>query len=72
MPSLLELPAEIRNNIYFRLLANRSQVYLEGSSKSPSSMVKPSILQTNRQLRREGMPIWRGNNTFGLMRRDYG
>ncbi|KAK5121489.1 hypothetical protein LTR85_005322 [Meristemomyces frigidus] len=58
---LLKLPAEIRNAIYTLALVKDEPInvgYFEAFLR------EPGLLAANRQIRREGMPIFYGANTF--------
>ncbi|KAK3724005.1 hypothetical protein LTR37_001489 [Vermiconidia calcicola] len=53
---LSPLPAEVRNRIYAFAIPHNSQYFHESLS--------PGICRTSSGLRKETLPIWRGNNTF--------
>ncbi|KAK5168810.1 uncharacterized protein LTR77_006119 [Saxophila tyrrhenica] len=59
--SLLGLPAELRNVIYFMVLNNNTGGYLDLSIDA-SNHQQPAILRTSRQIREEAIKIWYGNS----------
>lgn len=60
-PSFLDLPAELRNRIYFLVLPLHRKIF--PGLRLASSMV-PAIAQACRQVRDESLAIWRGTNIF--------
>lgn len=59
-PTLLGLPGELRNEIYRLALIEDNFVYLNDHS------LQPGLLMTNRQIRKEAMPIFQ-ENKLGLV-----
>ncbi|KAK3723731.1 hypothetical protein LTR37_001612 [Vermiconidia calcicola] len=53
---LTPLPAEVRNRIYSFAVPHNGQYFHKSLS--------PGICRTSRKLRRETLPVWRGNNSF--------
>lgn len=60
--NLLRLPAELRNQIYTYVLPNWSE-YRVGSSNQ-NDILRPSILSTSRQIRKEAASIFYGRAHF--------
>ena len=58
MPNLLNLPAEIRNQIYSYALPT------DKSYEITPAHYTPALCQSNRQMRTEALPIWRSSNAF--------
>lgn len=57
---LLDLPPEIRNDIYFYILLEEAPIDVPSSGK----VVKPAVLKVCRQRRKEASPIYYGQNVF--------
>lgn len=57
---LIELPAELRNNIYRKALLRDGEISVS-SKESPD---EPALLATCRQIRSEVLPIYYGENNF--------
>ena len=60
-PSLLSLPAELRNRIYEYALAEQRSI------KITPGLRTPALLRASSQLRREARPIWFEVNSFRLV-----
>ena len=61
---LLELPAELRNEIC-RLVVVKPFITLNSAGRIPLAM-QPALSRVNKQLREETLPIFYGENTLGL------
>ncbi|KAK4544940.1 hypothetical protein LTR36_003845 [Oleoguttula mirabilis] len=55
--SFLDLPAELRNDIYHLALTHDTVTVTD-------RLIEPALLSTTRQIRRETLPIFYGANTF--------
>lgn len=58
---LLDLPAELRNRIYFAALVSEDPIKVDRNNFGP-----PEILATNRQIRAEASAIYYCDNTFRI------
>ncbi|KAK3724007.1 hypothetical protein LTR37_001491 [Vermiconidia calcicola] len=63
MPTLTNLPAELRNRIYTYALA-------EGRTYNMKA-VSPPLCRTSTSIRKDTIPIWRHHNTFVWYVKDY-
>ena len=63
---LLELPAELRNQIYRYAVVEQDWVHLNDHNSSEAA-----VLQTCRQIRSEAGPIYYGENVFAVTLTDY-
>ena len=59
----LELPAEIRNEIYTLTLIHPSSVFVH---PSPPYILEAALLAVNRQVRSETLGLWYSDNTFAI------
>jgi len=64
----LALPAELRNQIYREALVTDMPLSID--AQQPTSIVEPALMRINRQVRRETLPIYYGENPFYLMVHD--
>lgn len=62
--SFLDLPAELRNHIYKDALVTSKAVDL---LKDKPYIKEPALLQINRQIRSEGLPVFYGANRFASL-----
>lgn len=66
-PSLLTLPAELRNKIYeLALPLDDGRMWISQRSNRPRPHAVPALCRANRQLRRETLSMFRGRSEFFL------
>lgn len=66
---LLELPGEIRNQIYRHTLTCETIIDVQNGGRAAGG-ITPSLLRTNRRIHREALPFLYGENRFALLALD--